>query len=127
MKKILIVDDSPFFRGLVKEGILRENTILHDPHVELLEAGDQKSALNQIVIEKPDLVLLDVVMQESEIEGIKILEKLSTNHPEIPVIMITSVGQTQVIKQCQEIGAKDYITKPFDSHQLIMKIKMYLE
>lgn len=127
MKKILIVDDSPFFRGLLKEGLLKEATTLPDMSLNVLEADDTSSSMARIKESNPDLVILDIVMRDSEQEGVAILQQIHQLYPSQKVIMMTSVGQASIINKCRELGALDYLEKPFDSSQILMVLKKYLE
>lgn len=122
MKKILIVDDSPFFRSLLKDA-LRRDYFDSANEVDILEAKDVISAMDQIRTENPNLVLLDIVMEESEYEGIKLLRNIREFYPDLKVVMLTSVGQESVIKECFEIGVQDFLEKPFDSAKLIQVVR----
>ena len=120
-KKVLIVDDSTFMRM-----VLRDIVASHNPAVDIVEADGEKTALVIIKKEMPDLVLLDIIMNNSEVEGINILKILHSQHPTIPVIMITSVGHANIIEQCKNLGAKGYIKKPFDSEEIKLEIDKFL-
>lgn len=127
MKTILIVDDSPFFRGILKEGLQQASVSLSDSNLKIVEADDESKTLSKIKEEKPDLVFLDVVMKESENEGVNILKKIREIHPNLKVVMLSSVGQNSVLKICKDLGVEDYITKPFESFQLASTLKKALE
>lgn len=127
MKKILIVDDSPFFRGILKEGLQKASASLSDNDLKIVEADDEGSTLSKIKEENPDLVFLDVVMKESENEGVNILKKIRAQHPSLKIVMLTSVGQSSVMKTCKDYGVEDYISKPFEYHQLTAAVKKALE
>ena len=118
MNKILIVDDSLFMRTILKD-------ILSEKH-EVIEADSRAKALEQFEKENPDLVLLDIIMPGGEEEGVKVLQNILERHPEAQVVMITAVGQDAMIKQCRELGAKDYIVKPFDEKLVAETVEKYL-
>lgn len=120
-KKVLIVDDSVFMRTILKDIVSQ-----HFPMVDVIEANGAKSALDSVKNQSPDLVLLDVVMNESESEGVGIMKKISKIYSHIPVIMITSVGNTNVRQQCASLGARGYIQKPFDDENIIKEMNKYL-
>ena len=84
-KKILIVDDSLFMRMTLRNNLIGE--------YEIVEADSGAEALEQFQKEKPDLVLLDIVMPQGEEEGIRVLKEIMKNHPQAQVVMITAVGQ----------------------------------
>lgn len=116
VKKILIVDDSPFMRGVLKDLLSNGVTVSS----KFFEASDKKRALSILKKEKPHLVLLDIVMNEGELEGVETLREIKRLYPTTKVIMLTSVGQTAVIDECKRLGVDDFIQKPFD-HSYVLK------
>lgn len=125
-KSILIVDDSRFFRGLLKEGLQREVIFLPKMNLKILEADDGMSSMAKIKEVHPDIVFLDIMMHENEQEGINILQQIKKTYPSQKVVMMTSVGQTSAINKCRSLGVLDYLEKPFDGNQLLMVLKKYL-
>jgi two-component system chemotaxis response regulator CheY len=121
MKKILIVDDSAFMRSILKD--LLSKCV---PIVEVFEAEGKASASENLKKHMPDLVLLDVVMKNSEYEGIEILKEIKEFFPNTKVIMVTSVGQVSVVEECKKLGIQQYIEKPFDQDVVLEKVKQYL-
>ena len=119
-KKVLIVDDSTFMRMVLRD-IVSNNFA-----VEVIEADGEENALIALRAESPDLVLLDIVMNSSESEGIKILENIKLNYPKVVVIMITSIGHAAIKEQCAALGAKGYIQKPFDLDEIKTEINKYI-
>ena len=117
-KKILIVDDSLFMRMTLRNDLIKE--------YEIVEAASGVEALEQFEKEKPDLVLLDIVMPQGEEEGIRVLEEIMKNDPQAQVVMITAVGQEAIIEECKKLGAKDYIVKPFDEKLINETVEKYL-
>ena len=113
MKKLLVVDDSEFMRQVLKN-ILK-------PDYEIIETSDGDEAVQQFKVEKPDLVLLDIIMPKKE--GVAVLYSLKKIDSDANVIMITAVGQEAIIKECRELGAKGYIIKPFDGKQVLDTVK----
>lgn len=114
-KKILIIDDSPFFRGQLKLTLSKE--------YEVVEAGTGAEGLDMVKIEKPDLVLLDVVMPDySGFEICRILRESESNNL-MPIIMITSQDAQEDILVGLELGADDYVKKPFNERELVSRIK----
>jgi len=107
MSKILIADDSLFMRRILKD-ILSEQ-------YEVIEADSGAKALEQFEKEKPDLILLDIIMPRGEEEGVRVLQNIIEKDPEAQVVMITAVGQDAIIEECRKLGAKDYIVKPFNA------------
>jgi CheY-like chemotaxis protein len=120
MKKILIVDDSQFMRNVIKDTLAAKN---NDAGVidklEFFEADGKDNAIKQVHLIKPDLILLDIVMKESEMEGIEFLENIKSSFNLNNVIMISSIGQMEIIEKCKNLGIKAYLQKPIDSDQLL--------
>ncbi|KPJ78213.1 MAG: hypothetical protein AMK72_02600 [Planctomycetes bacterium SM23_25] len=118
MKKILIVDDSLFMRKVLGD-LLSEK-------YEILEADSGKAALAMAQKEHPDVILLDIIMPGDEEEGIRVLKALRLTRPDTPVIMISAVGQSAMVKQCMELGAADYVVKPFDEQVVLQAVDKQL-
>ncbi len=118
MKKILIVDDSLFMRKVLSDLLCEKYGVL--------EADSGQAALAMVEKETPDLVLLDIIMPEAEEEGIRVLKALKETHPHTPVIMISAVGQSAMVKQCMELGAADYVVKPFDEQVVLQAVDKQL-
>ena len=107
--KILVTDDSKLLR---KE--LRGE--LEELGCEVIEAENGKEAIMQDLKEQPDGVILDIVMPE--VGGIEALQVIKEVSPELPIIMLSSAGTTQKLKQTLELGALDFIQKPYGSEQI---------
>ncbi len=121
MKKILIVDDSIFMQTVLKD-ILSQKL----PEHKLIKADTGANALKQFRKESPDVILLDIIMPEGEQEGLRVLREIIKFDPKVKVVMITAVGQNSMIKECKELGAVDYIVKPFDEKQVIETVEKHL-
>ncbi|MBK2124068.1 response regulator [Fangia hongkongensis] len=117
-RKILIVDDSLFMRKVLSD-ILSDN-------YDLIEAENAGEALAQYREGQPDMILLDIIFPGEILAGISILEKVREDNEDIPVIMISSIGQEDIVEECREKGATDYLIKPFESTVVMRKITKYL-
>ena len=117
MEKLLVVDDSEFMRKNLKD-------MLKDEGYEIILVNDGKEAIEQFKVEKPDLVLLDVIMPG--MDGVTVLDSLKKINSDANVIMITADGQEATIKECQDLGAKGYILKPFVKTQVLNEVKKVL-
>ncbi len=120
---ILVVDDSPAIRRQI-QGVLRELQELEGVD-EFLEAGDGLQAFKLLVDRKPDLVVCDLIMPT--FDGLKFLA-LRATRPElsnIPVIMLTAEGDATRKVEVFELGASDYVTKPFDDEELLARVRVH--
>src|ERR1700760_883722 len=118
--EILIVDDEPDIRLLI-EGTLR------DEGYETRGAGDSDGAIAAFRIRRPSLVILDVWLQGSRMDGIGILEALHSEEPHVPVVMISGHGTIEMAVGAIQQGAYDFIEKPFQSDRLLLVVRRALE
>ena len=113
---ILVVDDDPNISRLEQLYLEKENY-----EVRVADRGDR--AIEEFRRLPPDLILLDVMLPGADgYEVLKVIRKSS----EIPVIMVTAKGETFDKVLCLELGADDYITKPFDGKELTARVKAVL-
>ena len=121
MKKILIVDDQSEVRELV------EVTLRIGPY-EILQASSGDEALTITRSERPDLVLLDVMMPNSSVDGFDVCRQIKSDPAtrNISVVMITARGQEADLEIGRQAGADDYFTKPFSPLQLMNKVEEIL-
>ena len=115
--KILIVEDEP---NMVSG--LRDNFEFEGYNV--ITAQDGVSGLSRALDESPDLVLLDVMMPR--MSGLDVCRQLKSKRPSIPVIMLTARGQEVDKVVGLELGADDYVTKPFSIRELLARVKAVL-
>ncbi len=123
MPKILIVDDELTMRTLLKE-LLEE---FEDKGVELLTANNGEEAIESIKAEKPELVILDVLMPG--MNGFEVCNtvKNELGMKDVYVIILTTSGQEYNKQKGKDVGADIFITKPFDPDELIKKVSKVLE
>jgi two-component system alkaline phosphatase synthesis response regulator PhoP len=112
-KKILIVDDQSFIRTLLEFTLER----LSDQGVELLVAGDGEKALELALRENPELILLDVAMPN--LDGYEVCERVRASGSKAYVIMLTARGQAKDHQRGVDVGADEYITKPFNPDYIL--------
>lgn len=117
MKRILVVDDERAIVELVKYN-LEQNDFL------VQTATDGQHALQKIAHQEFDLVLLDLMLPQ--FNGLQVLEQLRAQHNQIPVILVTARDDAQTKVQGLNLGADDYITKPFNLSELIARINAIL-
>jgi two-component system nitrogen regulation response regulator NtrX len=118
--EILIVDDEPDIRALI-EGILS------DEGYETRVAQNSDTALAAFRARRPSLVILDIWLQNSRLDGLGILEAMQREEPQVPVVMISGHGTIETAVQAIQNGAYDFIEKPFKSDRLILIAERALE
>ena len=117
-KKILIVDDEPNVRRLVHTILSKDFTVL--------EAEDGKQAIDIACTQKPDLILMDMLMPRMDGLTACYTIKNDPTTKSIPVLMLTTIGFELNVKLSQQMGADAYMTKPFTSQALLDKIAQFL-
>ena len=117
---ILVVDDEQDIRELMS-GILEDEGFL--PRT----ASDSDSALAAVRDRLPSLVVLDVWLQNSAMDGIEILEELKNLHPDLPVVIISGHGTIETAVAAIKKGAYDFVEKPFNADRLILVVNRALE
>ena len=117
---ILVVDDEADIRELV-------TGLLEDEGYFPRAAANSEEALAAVRERIPALVILDVWLQNSELDGIGILEELKKMHPELPVIIISGHGTIETAVAAIKKGAYDFVEKPFNADRLILAITRALE
>lgn len=109
---ILIVDDEDDIRDLIAG-------ILEDEGYETRQAHDADSGLEEIARRRPNLIFLDIWMQGSRLDGLQLLDEFQTQHPDMPVVMISGHGNLETAVSAIKRGAYDYIEKPFKIDRLL--------
>jgi two-component system nitrogen regulation response regulator NtrX len=117
---ILIVDDEADIRMLTAG-------ILEDEGFDTREAATSKAALAEVEARRPSLVLLDIWLQGSELDGLGILKAIKANHPSLPVLMMSGHGTVETAVTAIKEGAYDFIEKPFKADRLIMLVERAVE
>jgi two-component system nitrogen regulation response regulator NtrX len=117
---ILIVDDEADIRLLIA-GILR------DEGYHTREAANSEGALEAIRARRPTLVVLDIWLQGSALDGLETLAVVKREHPGLPVVMISGHGNIETAVQSIKLGAYDFIEKPFKSDRLMLIVERAME
>ncbi len=120
MTDILVVDDEPDIRTLIGD-------ILEDEGHGVRMAWDSDSALGEIDRAAPDLIILDIWLKDSRLDGIDILKRVRRDNPAIPVVIISGHGNIEIAVAAIKQGAYDFIEKPFNIDQLMVVIGRALE
>ena len=120
MFSILVVDDIPENLQLISDIIYHEG-------LDIIVATNGKQAINTAYLKRPDLILLDIAMPEMDGYEVCTILKSKQKTKDIPVIFLTAKVETEDIIQGFEVGAVDYVTKPFNRAKLIARIQTHLK
>ena len=118
--EILVVDDEPDIRMLI-------DGVLSDEGYTVRQAGDSDAAIAAFRLRRPSLVVLDVWLQGSRLDGLGILQAIHMEEPHVPVVMISGHGTIETAVAAIQHGAYDFIEKPFKSDRLILVARRALE
>ncbi len=117
---ILIVDDEPDIRLLI-------DGILADEGYETRGAANSDGAIAAFRMRRPSLVILDVWLQGSRLDGLGLLELFQSEEPQVPVVMISGHGTIEMAVSAIQQGAYDFMEKPFQSDRLLLSVRRALE
>ena len=120
MGDILITDDERDIRELISD-------ILKDEGFTTRLAGTSDECMAQIDKEVPSLMILDIWLKDSRMDGIDILKHVKRDHPEVPVVIISGHGNIEIAVAAIKQGAYDFIEKPFNIDQLMVVIRRAME
>ncbi len=116
--RVLVVDDEEMIRNLLQR-------ILKEVGYDVATAANGQEALAKIAELKPGVVLLDIKMPD--MSGMEVLQQIRTNWPETCVVMATAAADVQTAVEAMTKGAYDYITKPFNQDDLLLKVQRAVE
>jgi len=119
-RDILIVDDEADIRDLI-------GGILADEGYEARTAADSDSALKEIERRRPTLLVLDIWLQGSRLDGLELLDQVKKQHADLPVIMISGHGNIETAVAAIKKGAYDFIEKPFKTDRLLLQVTRAIE
>ena len=114
MAKILVVDDAAFMR-------MKAVKVLKEAGYEVVEAATGAEAVDQYKKEKPDCVLMDITMPDTD--GLTALKQLREFDPNAKVTMVTAMGQQTIVMDALKSGAVDFIVKPFDPGRIMAAVE----
>ena len=115
-KKILVVDDEKPISDIIKFNLEKEG-------YEVVVAYDGEAALEQVEAENPDLIILDLMLPK--IDGLEVAKRVRAKHT-MPIIMVTAKDSELDKVLGLELGADDYVTKPFSNRELVARVKANL-
>jgi two-component system nitrogen regulation response regulator NtrX len=117
---VLIVDDETDIRELVAG-------ILSDEGYHTRTAGDSDSALREIRARRPALVILDIWLQGSRLDGLQVLDEIKKDNPDLPVLVISGHGNIETAVTAIRKGAYDFVEKPFKADRILLTVERALE
>lgn len=119
MARVLVCDDSAFMRMMLKR-------VLADMgHQVIAEAANGKEAVDMYRKHKPDLTTMDITMPERDgIDAVRIIHREDKN---AKIIMVTAIGQQQILREAIAAGAQDFIVKPFEAGQVAKAVEKVLD
>ena len=120
MGDILIVDDERDIRELISD-------ILEDEGYSTRLAGNSDQAMQEVTSEQPALMILDIWLKDSNMDGIDILKVVKRDYPDVPVVIISGHGNIEIAVAAIKQGAYDFIEKPFNIDQLLVVIRRAME
>src|SRR6201993_869558 len=119
-RDILIVDDEADIRLLI-------GGILSDEGFTTRQAGSSDAALAALKARQPSMVILDIWLEGSRLDGMELLDEIRKHHPAIPVVMISGHGNIETAVAAIKKGAYDFIEKPFKADRLVLVADRALE
>ena len=113
--RVLVVDDLAFMRGVIRD-------ILEDAGIEVAgEAEDGRSGIRAYAVVRPDVVLMDITMPI--MDGLRALKKIRDLDSRAVVVMCSSLGQQEYIIRAVQLGARDFIVKPFRPDRVVSAVQ----
>ncbi|PZS29135.1 MAG: DNA-binding response regulator [Pseudonocardiales bacterium] len=117
MPYVLVVDDDDTVASVVVSYLQRAG---HDTE----RVGDGQSALDAVAKRAPDLMVLDLMLPE--VDGLEVCQRVRKTHADLPIIMLTALSEAEDRIAGLEVGADDYVTKPFSPRELVLRIDSVL-
>lgn len=118
MPRILLIEDDQLIRKAVEAKLKKSG-------YEVIACENGKDGMASFESQSPDLVLTDVMLPY--ISGLEIVSQVKSAARSVPVIIFSSMGQEKIVEQAFDLGADDYITKPFSLTEVVIRIKKQLK
>ncbi|MGE5559414.1 MAG: response regulator transcription factor [Bacillota bacterium] len=115
IKTVLVVDDSPMVHKLIKKVLDNNGYTLCGM------AKNGKEAIEMTEMYKPDLIFMDITMPV--MNGMEAVRRIKGNHRDIQIIMLSAMGDKEIVDQAKELGVELFLQKPFDEPKIINAIK----
>src|SRR5918994_5311035 len=116
-QRVLVVDDDPTVSDVVRRYLERAG-------IDVTLAADGPAALAAFAADRPDLVVLDLMLPG--IDGLEVCRRMRADDPDVPVVMLTALGEEADRVIGLELGADDYVTKPFSPRELVLRVQSVL-
>lgn len=119
MPKILLIEDDPLIQKAVELKFKKEG-------YTVICSGDGKEGIEKAIAELPDVVITDLMLPyTSGLEVVSAVKSITARH--IPIVVVSGMGQENIVEEAFQLGADDYITKPFSLTELSIRIKKQLK
>jgi two-component system chemotaxis response regulator CheY len=116
-KRLLVVDDAMIMRAIIRDIAMKAGWEV------VGEAANGVEGVTRYRELRPDLVTLDIVMPE--MDGVETLRALRLEHPDARVVMVSAIDQRAKLSECIQLGAIDFVVKPFDKERLLSLLQKY--
>jgi len=117
-RSVLIVDDAAFMRMMIRNILAADGYVVH-------EAVNGRDAVEKYVALHPDLVTMDITMPE--MDGLEAIRRIRQQDPDARVLVVSAMGQQQLIVEALESGALDFVVKPFQPAKVLEKVRKCLQ
>jgi DNA-binding NtrC family response regulator len=117
-RRLLVVDDDPAVAKLLRAVFVREG-------FDVFAVEDGESGVARALADKPDLVILDFELPK--LDGLQVLERVKSEMPELPIVMLTGRDNVKLAVRSMQLGASNYVTKPFDPEEIIVIVRRAME
>jgi DNA-binding response OmpR family regulator len=117
VSRILVVDDDSALSDVIVGYLVRAG---HQAE----PLGDGRKALDRVAADAPDLIVLDLMLPE--VDGLEVCRQIRASHPNLPIVMLTALGEAEDRIAGLEVGADDYVTKPFSPRELVLRVESLL-
>ena len=114
--RVLVVDDEPPIRKLLRMGLTAQG-------YQVMEAPNGKTAL-ELIAQSPDLVILDLGLPD--VQGLELLRTIRARNEQVPIVVLSSRGDEAAKVAALDLGADDYVTKPFGTEELLARMRAAL-
>jgi two-component system chemotaxis response regulator CheY len=117
-KSVLVVDDAAFMRMMIRDILAQEGYEIH-------EAVNGRDAVEKYAEVRPDIVTLDITMPE--MGGLEALRRIREQDPDACVLIVSAMGQQKLVVEAMDLGAADFIVKPFQPTKVLETVKKCLQ